>query len=164
MLVLWQLSWLAATLVAFLSVGNKFCRGCVLHGKMHVTAKLSRLWLLLKTRGIQYFLYLAHPDHNDLEVITIQPHTVGFLVLFTVHTTRRFLESLFVTSFGDAKMHASSKWGSIYFVIFYSRFGWTIWGCLVFLVGICHYVGTVQSVLFDLDSITPRPTIQIHDP
>ncbi|KAI9917782.1 hypothetical protein PsorP6_012895 [Peronosclerospora sorghi] len=120
---------------------------------MRATAKLPRLWLLhveapksywtwfyligavhsllvslvavfwQKTRGIQYFLHLAHPDRNDLEVITIQPHTVGFLVLFTVHTTRRFLESLFVTSFGNAKMHASS---------------------------------TVQSVLFDPDSITPH--------
>jgi len=28
--------------------------------------------------------------------------------LFALHTTRRFLESLLVTEFGDAKMHACS--------------------------------------------------------
>ncbi|KAG6611039.1 putative 3-oxo-5-alpha-steroid 4-dehydrogenase/steroid 5-alpha-reductase [Phytophthora cinnamomi] len=81
------------------------------------------------TETVQYALHLAHPS-GDSELIFIQPHTIAFLTLFSLHTTRRFLESLLITEFGDARMHA----------------------CIL-LVGTYHYVATVLSVLFDPDSI-----------
>ncbi|EEY55548.1 uncharacterized protein PITG_09474 [Phytophthora infestans T30-4] len=86
-----------------------------------------------QTQVVQYALHLAHPSAREEsnDIILIQPHTIAFLALFAVHTTRRFLESLLVTEFGDARMHV----------------------CILF-VGTYHYVATVLSVLFDPDSVT----------
>ncbi|KAH7471111.1 hypothetical protein PRIC1_003077 [Phytophthora ramorum] len=83
------------------------------------------------TRVAQFALHLAHPRADQDTLVVVQPHTITFLGLFAVHTTRRFLESLLMTEFGDAKMHA----------------------CILF-VGTYHYVATVLSVLFDPDAIT----------
>ncbi|OWZ12572.1 3-oxo-5-alpha-steroid 4-dehydrogenase [Phytophthora megakarya] len=100
-------------------------------GALHSTFVLVVAVFWQDTQVVQYALHLAHPDQGTNTLIIIQPHTVAFLVLFSIHTTRRFLESLLVTEFGDAKMHA----------------------CILF-VGTYHYVATVLSVLFDPDSIT----------
>uniref|UniRef100_M4BUQ8 Uncharacterized protein n=1 Tax=Hyaloperonospora arabidopsidis (strain Emoy2) TaxID=559515 RepID=M4BUQ8_HYAAE len=63
------------------------------------------------TKVVQDALHVAHPstDQETTNDITIQPHAIAFLMLFAAHTTRRFIESLLVTEFGTAKMHASSK-------------------------------------------------------
>ncbi|CEG40976.1 3-oxo-5-alpha-steroid 4-dehydrogenase steroid 5-alpha-reductase [Plasmopara halstedii] len=83
--------------------------------------------------AVQKALHFAHPISNqdDNNIIALQPHTIAFLTLFSIHTTRRCLESFLITEFGKAKMHAS-----------------------IFFVGIYHYIATVLSVLFDPDSIT----------
>jgi hypothetical protein len=76
-------------------------------GALHSVLMLAVAVLWQETRVVQSALYLAHPSAGS-DGIKVQPHTVGFLVLFALHTTRRFLESLLVTEFGDAKMHACS--------------------------------------------------------
>ncbi|CAI5700341.1 unnamed protein product [Peronospora effusa] len=159
MLELWQFTWLLAIACALVSFQSNFCRGFVLQGKMRTSAQLPGLWLLhlevpksywtwfyligalhsilmllvalfwQKMQVVQDVLHFAHPL-EETDVVMIQPHIIKFLSLFAVHTTRRFLESLLVTEFGDAKMHA----------------------CILF-VGTYHYVVTVVSVLFDPDSI-----------
>ncbi|KAG6958872.1 hypothetical protein JG687_00009117 [Phytophthora cactorum] len=98
-------------------------------GALHSILMLVIAVFWQDTQVVQYALHLAHPSAG-LEghgIILIQPHTIAFLTLFSVHTTRRFLESLLVTEFGDARMHACSTY---------------------------HYIATVLSVLFDPDSIT----------
>ncbi|KAK1943635.1 Polyprenol reductase [Phytophthora citrophthora] len=94
-------------------------------GALHSIAMLGIVTFWQDTQMVQYALHLAHP--SDGEIVAIQPHIVAFLVLFSVHTTRRFLESLLITEFGDARMHACSTY---------------------------HYVATVLSMLFDPDSVT----------
>ncbi|KAL3658376.1 hypothetical protein V7S43_016756 [Phytophthora oleae] len=98
-------------------------------GALHSITMLAIAAFWQDTQVVQYALHLAHP--SDGETVAIQPHIVAFLALFSVHTTRRFLESLLITEFGDARMHAS-----------------------ILFVGTYHYVATVLSVLFDPDSIT----------
>lgn len=98
-------------------------------GALHSIMMLAIVTLWQDTRVVQYALQFAHHSHGG--IVTVQPHIVAFLVLFSVHTTRRFLESLLITEFGQARMHA----------------------CILF-VGTYHYVATVLSVLFDPDSIT----------
>ncbi|KAG3090485.1 hypothetical protein PI124_g13479 [Phytophthora idaei] len=102
-------------------------------GALHSILMLAIAVFWQDTQVVQYALHLAHPSAGleDHGIILIQPHTIAFLTLFSVHTTRRFLESLLVTEFGDARMHA----------------------CILF-VGTYHYIATVLSVLFDPDSIT----------
>ncbi|POM80049.1 3-oxo-5-alpha-steroid 4-dehydrogenase/steroid 5-alpha-reductase [Phytophthora palmivora] len=95
-------------------------------GALHSLLMLIVTVFWQHTQTVQYALHLAHPS-VDQEIIIIQPHTIAFLTLFSIHTTRRFLESLLVTEFGDARMHACSTY---------------------------HYVATVLSVLFDPDSTT----------
>ncbi|CAI5746218.1 unnamed protein product [Peronospora destructor] len=159
MLELWQFTWLLAIAGALLSFQSSFCRGFVLQGKTRTSAQLPGLWLLhlevpksywtwfyligalhsilmllvalfwQKMQVVQDVLHFAHPL-EEVDIVMIQPHIIRFLTLFAVHTTRRFFESLLVTEFGNAKMHA----------------------CILF-VGTYHYVVTVVSVLFDLDSI-----------
>ncbi|KAG7383463.1 Steroid 5 alpha-reductase 3 [Phytophthora pseudosyringae] len=99
-------------------------------GALHSVVMLVAAVLWQDTQAVQYALHFAHPS-AEREHITIQPHTIAFLVLFSVHTTRRFLESLLVTEFGDARMHACSTY---------------------------HYVATVLSVLFDPDAISVHET------
>ncbi|CAH0516512.1 unnamed protein product [Peronospora belbahrii] len=160
MLELWQFTWFIAIAGAFVSFHSTFCRGFVLQGKVRTSPQVPRLWLLRvevpksywtwfyligamhsivllvialfwqKTHVVQAALHFAHPSKGT-DIIMIQSHTIVFLTLFAMHTTRRFFESLLVTEFGDAKMHA----------------------CILF-VGTYHYVATVLSVLFDPDSIT----------
>lgn len=43
---------------------------------------------------------------DDGELV-VNRHTVAFLSFFLLQTSRRFLESLLITQFGDAKMHVS---------------------------------------------------------
>ncbi|KAF1780713.1 3-oxo-5-alpha-steroid 4-dehydrogenase, C-terminal [Phytophthora cactorum] len=143
MLELWQLTWVIAIAGGLLSFRSSFCRGFVLQGKMrlllpshnfpachhccYLDAGYRSLLAGYASGAIR--TALAHPSAG-LEghgIILIQPHTIAFLTLFSVHTTRRFLESLLVTEFGDARMHACSTY---------------------------HYIATVLSVLFDPDSIT----------
>ncbi|ETL31624.1 hypothetical protein F441_15999 [Phytophthora nicotianae CJ01A1] len=103
-----------------------------LAGALHSIFMLVITVFWQHTQAVQYALHFAHPSVEEgNSIILTQPHTITFLTLFSVHTTRRFLESLLVTEFGDAKMHA----------------------CILF-VGTYHYVATVLSVLFDPDSIT----------
>lgn len=160
MLELWQLTWVVAVAGALLSFRSEFCRGFVLQGKMRTPAAVAHLpglsllrievpkrwwtWFYLigaansaamtviavLWQNTELVQQLLHIMHHSTGIVTIQPHTIAFLVLFTVHTTRRFLESAFVTEFGDAKMHA----------------------CILF-VGTYHYVATVLSVLFDPDAV-----------
>ncbi|GAB9474078.1 putative 3-oxo-5-alpha-steroid 4-dehydrogenase/steroid 5-alpha-reductase [Globisporangium polare] len=61
--------------------------------------------------------------------IRINSDTIVFLGLFAFHTTRRFVESLLITEFGDSTMHISA-----------------------FLLGCIHYVGVAPSVLSDPDA------------
>lgn len=96
-------------------------------GALHSILMLVVAVFWQKTRVAQYALHFAHPsaDQERSNVVMIQPHTIGFLTLFAVHTTRRFFESLLVTEFGDAKMHACSKlWCNFLLLIW--EFGLTV--------------------------------------
>ncbi|TDH66575.1 uncharacterized protein CCR75_005632 [Bremia lactucae] len=156
LLLLLQLAWLFAVLIGLLSFSSHFCRCFVLHGKTRTSAAIPQFlrievpksyytWFYLigalhsnlilalviiwkDTRMVQKALHLAHPLAGLVGngAIPIQPHSILFLTLFSVHTTRRFLESLLVTEFGDSMMHAS-----------------------IMFVGIFHYVATVLSVVID---------------
>ena len=138
MLELWQVTWLLAIAGALVSFQSEWCRGFVLQGKMRTSAHLPGFWLLhlevpkrywtwfyligavhsilmllvalfwQKKRVVQDVLHIVHPL-AAVDVVMIQPHIIRFLALFTVHTTRRFFESLLVTEFGDAKMHVCSR-------------------------------------------------------
>ncbi|RMX63800.1 hypothetical protein KXD40_006245 [Peronospora effusa] len=185
MLELWQFTWLLAIACALVSFQSNFCRGFVLQGKMRTSAQLPGLWLLhlevpksywtwfyligalhsilmllvalfwQKMQVVQDVLHFAHPL-EETDVVMIQPHIIKFLTLFAVHTTRRFLESLLVTEFGDAKMHACSRLQYILLLKSADNFKLmmaSLLRCLVLFVGTYHYVVTVVSVLFDPDSI-----------
>lgn len=52
---------------------------------------------------------LQSTSTSDDTKIRINHDTVVFLSLFTFHTTRRFVESLLITEFGDSTMHISGK-------------------------------------------------------
>ncbi|KAG7397746.1 Steroid 5 alpha-reductase 3 [Phytophthora boehmeriae] len=94
-------------------------------GALHSVAVLTIAVFYQETKAVQYPLRCMHHSTTGT-AIKIQPHTVAFLMLFALHTTRRFFESAFITEFGDAKMHVVSTY---------------------------HYVATVLSVLFDPDAV-----------
>ena len=184
MLELWQVTWLLAIAGALVSFQSEWCRGFVLQGKMRTSAHLPGFWLLhlevpkrywtwfyligavhsismllvalfwQKKRVVQDVLHVVHPL-AAVDVVMIQPHIIRFLALFTVHTTRRFFESLLVTEFGDAKMHVCSRLQAFLLVSRRdSRLTMAlVLRCVVLFVGTYHYVATVVSVLFDSDSI-----------
>lgn len=89
--------------------------------------------------------------------IRINSDTIVFLGLFAFHTTRRFVESLLITEFGDSTMHISGKstkwwlliclWGNV------DQLTHTLCYVLIaFLLGCIHYVGVAPSVLSDPDA------------
>ena len=81
-------------------------------GAIHSNGIVLAMVCWQNTRVVQYALHVAHPTmtvHEEATGITIQPHAIAFLMLFAAHTTRRAVESVLVTEFGTAKMHASSK-------------------------------------------------------
>ncbi|CAI5722269.1 unnamed protein product [Hyaloperonospora brassicae] len=105
-------------------------------GAIHSNGIVLAMVCWQNTRVVQCALHVAHPAptvHEEGTGITIQPHAIAFLMLFAAHTTRRAVESVLVTEFGTAKMHAS-----------------------ILFVGMYHYVATPLSVLFDPDATTPH--------
>ncbi|RLN67954.1 hypothetical protein BBJ28_00023197 [Nothophytophthora sp. Chile5] len=124
-----------------LEVPKSYWTWFYLVGALHTTAILLVAVFGQRTQMAQRVLHLIHNrtdfvagiEEASTAEIRIQPHTIAFLTLFAVHTTRRFLESVYITAFGDARMHAT-----------------------ILFVGIYHYVATVLSVLFDPDSVTPH--------
>ncbi|RLN10732.1 hypothetical protein BBJ28_00026196, partial [Nothophytophthora sp. Chile5] len=102
-----------------LEVPKSYWTWFYLVGAMHTTATTATTATLLfavfgqETQMAQRVLHLIHSrtdpaagiEEATTAGIRIQPHTIAFLTLFAVHTTRRFLDSVYVTAFGDARMH-----------------------------------------------------------
>lgn len=82
----------------------------------------------------QRFLQLLQ---GSAERVRVQPDMLAFLALFLAHVTRRLLESLLVTQFGAARMHAG-----------------------VFAVGCAHYVAAPLSALSDPAAVEPHDDSQ----
>lgn len=99
-------------------------------GALHSIVVLCAVAFADAHPAVQLVLQLLQSSSARVQV---QRDTVIFLALFAVHVTRRFLESVLVTQFGEARMHAG-----------------------VFLVGCFHYIAATLSALTDPDAVTPH--------
>lgn len=94
-------------------------------GSVHNSSIALALAFFPRHPLVQQALRYLHGASDD-QVLLVNALTILCVALFALHNIRRFLESLFVTEFGNSRMHAS-----------------------VLILGCIHYLGVVPTMLAD---------------